>query len=332
VNPAKNQRLKISLTGVLALGAALAAMAVSPAAAQIGKDQQTCITAMQKAFRRLDKQVGLQAASCLKNYAKGKELSPLPSVDSIVECLADDPRGKIALASMRADADFVRRCPLPLPSFGPTDPWQLGLVGRVSPQNLVTDVWTDNLEAWIPLESVDPDGSSCQRKIWKAATKCEQAKIKEFGRCTRLGLRGSAVPGLIDSAADMRDLCLGTGTASQPDPRGKVARSCSHPTRGLKKALDKRCSNQNLTALFPTCGSATSAGTAACLDRMISCRTCMALNAVNGLDRDCELFDDGLANGSCACGDGELNAGEQCDDGNNHSNDGCTYDCRVEVG
>lgn len=328
----KNRHLGISLAAVLTFGAALAAVAVSPAAAQIGRDQQVCITAMQKAFRRLDKQVLLQAAACLRNHAKGKELSPLPSIDSIVECLADDPRGRIAIASMRADAELLRRCPLPLPSFGPTDPWQLSLVGRVSPQGLVTDLWTDDLEAWLPVESIDLAGSSCQRKVWKAVTKCEQAKIKEFGRCTRLGLRGAAVPGLIDSGAELRDLCLGVGAASQPDPKGKVARACSNPQRGLQKALDKRCANQSLTALFPTCGSATSAGTAACLDRRISCRTCLALNAVNGIDRDCELFDDGLANGSCACGDGELNAGEQCDDGNNHSNDGCTYDCRAEIG
>ena len=326
----KNPRLAASFAAFLMAGAMLAA--VPPVAAQIGKDQQTCITAMQKAFRRIDKQVGLQAASCMKNHAKGKELSPTPSVDSIVECLADDPRGKIALAAMRADADFSRRCPLPLPSFGPTDLWELSYVGRVSSQGLVTDVWTDDLEAWLPRESGDPEGSACQRKVWKAVTKCEQAKVKEFGRCTRQGLRGAAVPGLVDSAADLRDLCLGTGGAAQPDPKGKIARACSSPKRGLQKAIDKRCQNLSLTALFPTCGGAASADTAACLDRRISCRTCMALNAVNGLDRDCELFDDGLANQSCACGDGALDAGEQCDDGNNQSADGCTYDCRVEIG
>lgn len=328
MNPANHLRLDVSFAALM-LGAAL--IAATPASAQIGKDQQTCITAMQKAFRRMDKQVGLQAASCLKNHAKEKELSPIPSVDTVYECLADDPRGKIALAAMRIDADFLRRCTQPLPSFGPTDPWQLQIVSKLAPQGLVTDVWTVDLEPNLPVESADLAAASCQRKTWKAITKCEQAKLKEFGRCTRQGLRGAAVPGLIDSASDLQNLCLGVGAAPQPDPKGKVARACTDPKRGLQKALDKRCANQNLTTLFPTCGTASSAGTAQCLDREISCRTCMAANASNGLDRDCELFDDGLANASCACGDGQINAGEDCDDGNNLNGDGCTYDCHVVI-
>ena len=30
------------------------------------------------------------------------------------------------------------------------------------------------------------------------------------------------------------------------------------------------------------------------------------------------------------CGDGTVQSGEDCDDGNNHDGDGCSHNCRVE--
>jgi cysteine-rich repeat protein len=327
----KNYRLAVSLTGALLVSAALAA---PPATAQISRDQQLCINSMEKDFTLIDKQVGRQVASCLKNHAKGRPLSPLPFIDTVVECVLDDPRGKIGFASQRAMANFTRRCTPPLPGFGPTDVFALGNAGERAAHTLARDVWTQDLDPNLVLESVDKRAATCQQKAWKAATKCEQARLKEFSLCTRKGLRGAAVPGLIDSGADLQNRCLGVGTNPQPDPRKKVARACSDPKKGIQKFIDRSCSNLNLslTALFPTCGTTTTAGTAACLNRKAACNTCMALNAANDLDRDCELFDDGLVNNTCACGNGVINAGESCDDGNNHSNDGCSFDCQIEIG
>ena len=42
---------------------------------------------------------------------------------------------------------------------------------------------------------------------------------------------------------------------------------------------------------------------AACIDQKIECEVCQALNALDGLNRDCDSFDDGLANGSCSFGE-----------------------------
>jgi cysteine-rich repeat protein len=327
--PWKTCRLDTSLATALLVSTIVVA---SPAIAQIAKDQQTCINAMEKDFTLIDKQVGRQVASCLKNHAKERALSPLPTVDSMAECLADDPRSKISLASQRAAADFSRRCTPPLPSFGPIDVARLSQAAWFTDQMLAQDLWTDALEPFLAVERIDKPAAGCQQKVWKAVAKCEQAKLKEFARCTRKGLKGASFPGLIDSGSDLRDRCLGVGTAAQPDPKKKVARACTDPKKGIQKVLDRSCSGLSLTALLPTCGSASSSATAACLDRRVSCRACLAINAANGIQRDCELFDDGAANNSCACGNGALNAGEQCDDGNNQSYDGCTFDCRVEIG
>ncbi len=34
-------------------------------------------------------------------------------------------------------------------------------------------------------------------------------------------------------------------------------------------------------------------------DRLVECEVCQALNQADGLNRDCDLFDDGLSNSSC---------------------------------
>jgi cysteine-rich repeat protein len=325
-------RLEVSLISALVLSAAFAA---APAEAQIPKDQRLCINTMEKELTLIDKQASRQVATCLKNHAKERALSPNPFIDTVDECLRDDPRGKIFASWSHAEANYTRRCVPALPPFGPTDLWDLVGASYGTSQTLTRSIWTENdLDQNLILERIDKRASLCQQKAWRSVSKCKQARLKEFGRCARKGLMGSAVPGLIDSAADMQNLCLGTGTNPQPDAKKKVARACSDPKRGIQKVIDKSCTGLNvgLTQLFPTCGSGTAAATARCLDRKAACVACMTLNGANALDRDCELFDDGLANDSCACGNGVLNAGEQCDDGNNAGGDGCSFDCRNEIG
>lgn len=327
-----NRIRQVSLLGALIASAALAA---APAEAQIPKGERLCVNTMEKELTLIDKQVGRQVATCLKNHAKGRPLSPNPFVDTVDECLRDDPRGKIFFSWQHAEVNYTRRCVPALPPFGPTDLWDLVGSSNQNSQTLARSVWTENqIDQNLFLESIDKRAALCQQRAWKSIARCEQTKLKEFGRCTRKGLQGANPPGLIDGAADMQDLCLGTGTNPQPDPKKKVARACSDPKRGIQKVLDKSCSGLNvpLTALFPTCGTGNPAGTAQCLDRKASCTACMVLNAANGLHRDCELFDDGLANDTCACGNGVMNSGEQCDDGNNQGGDGCSFDCKNEIG
>ena len=52
--------------------------------------------------------------------------------------------------------------------------------------------------------------------------------------------------------------------------------------------------------VFPgECSGATTGTLAGCLDERVECRVCLAINAIDGLSVDCDLFDDGAANSSC---------------------------------
>ena len=67
--------------------------------------------------------------------------------------------------------------------------------------------------------------------------------------------------------------------------------------------LPRRCAETDLPEAFPGCDTNDPGELAACLDRLVECRFCGAVNVVDGLDRDCDLFDDAMANGSCISGD-----------------------------
>ena len=302
----------------------------TPADAALTRGQQACVTALQKDLAKTDKQVTRQVHSCLKSFAKGRINSP-------DFCVGFDPRGKIQRFKDKTTADFALRCtepPVgkledPFPSFGARSASTVNEEAQVLGEVLAHDIFGNRIE-WLTADE-DKAGAKCQQKVWKAVTKCEQMRLKEFQKCSRKGLRGLSSPGLIDSAADMRDLCLGIGPADQPDPRRRISRKCGDPDRGIERMITRTCGDVFLPDAFPECGSLSAAGTARCLNRKVSCRVCMAMNRSSGLTRDCDLMDDGFANLSCACGDGILNAAELCDDGNNVSGDGCGFACQLEI-
>ena len=308
---------------------AVATLAAQPALALLEPDQRKCVSALQKDLERTDKQVTRQVHACIKDFAKGR-------VGDADSCIQSDPRGKIQRFKDKTTADYSLRCTppkltSPLPSFGVASPATINGEASVLGTVLAHDIFGASLDLGLLDNDQDKDGAKCQQKVWKAVTKCEQKRLKEFSKCTRRGLRGVNPPGAIDSAADLRNLCLGIGSAGQPDPKSKIAKKCDDPTRGIQRMIDRTCDGVSLANAFPGCNTNSAFGTAQCLDDKITCRMCIVLNRTNGLTRDCDRMDDGLVNESCGCGDGILGGAEQCDDGNNTSGDGCSLNCRIEI-
>jgi hypothetical protein len=125
--------------------------------------------------------------------------------------------------------------------------------------------------------------------------KCQDTKLKNFGKCKKDALKtGAATPEEIETA------CLTT-----IDDGGKCGTD-----------MAKKCTSTDNDALFPGCAGE---ALAACLDQKVECEVCVVLNDLDGLARNCDEFDDGEVNGSCAtpdiCGDNVVNGFplEECD-------------------
>ena len=119
--------------------------------------------------------------------------------------------------------------------------------------------------------------------------KCQHARLKEFNKCTKALLRS-------DTCVFGLTACIGE------DPRGRIARACDPVDGKVKTTIQQKCvllGVSDLSAAFAGCDTDDAAQLAACLDALVKCRVCLALNQANALDRDCDEFDDGVVNGSC---------------------------------
>jgi hypothetical protein len=76
--------------------------------------------------------------------------------------------------------------------------------------------------------------------------------------------------------------------------------------KAVPKCQDTKLSDKISTscagnlAVFPACGiPSSSQDLRDCLDGLVRCGVCRGLNAVDDLVRDCDTFDDDMANASC---------------------------------
>jgi cysteine-rich repeat protein len=156
--------------------------------------------------------------------------------------------------------------------------------------------------------------------------------LNSFNKCKKEGLKR----GFVTDTVELQATCLGTGSTHPIRP---AARSRARASRRPAKKIESSCVEPRRRArdAFPGCGATTARRPRDCVDERVRCRFCTMLNDVDGLIRDCDLFDDANdANESCAeppeCGDADRRAGEACDDGNHVAGDGCDPTCAIEPG
>jgi hypothetical protein len=282
----------------IVLAVCVAAFATgAPATAQLTKEQAACVLGVEKSIPNIDKQVTKQASTCLSDFAHAK------LVGTVEACVGGDPQAKLAALVTKASAGFTKLCTAPpsgkladpFPPFGITDVATLGAESSRAGRDLAHDVFGANLDGGA-LSTV-PAAAACQFAAWKALAGCEQARLKQLGACEKAAVAGTATTPAVASKQTLRDTCLGVGTAQQPDAKAAIAKKCSDPAAGIPGALTKKCGGQDLASLLPGCAGAPDVGQ--CLEQRVACRTCLAVSQAQDLDRDCDLFDDGLDNASC---------------------------------
>ena len=287
---------------------------------QVPPPDQSCITTFNKGVGKIAKAQGKAVGRCLTDFAVGRLVSTTPET-----CLVTDVFGRVATTTNRALASITSRCgtgPLPFGTAPITEAVPEAVITEI---DLVHGAIGRNLDtALVPTTTV----ARCQAAVSAALRKCSDTRRREFLKCQKAGLRAGA----ITDAASLEATCLGAGNNPQPDPKGKIARACGE---GVTGAIASRCGGVDLAVAFPACNAATQAALGSCLAAESGCQLCRFLNQVDGLNRDCDQFDDGNGNnGTCGaeCGDGIIQDGEPCDDGNQGSGDGCSNACRVEPG
>lgn len=327
------------------------AFATPPASAQVqDAAQQACsATADLNADSVAWAQAGV-ISGCLKDAAKGSLGSPAAAL----ACFNADAKGKVAKKQLVSLTKELKSCtPADLPTFavpalaGPYTPAspieydaalhemyaeKTGASAIKAENTLLVDVLGNPLDDAVLVGAANAIGAKCQAAVTKQLLKCERTKRKEYNKCEKASLKnGLASEGLLEST------CLTTGgdpATGQPDPKGLIDKQCEAK---LTSVLTKSCFGQNLEAIFPGECSGAGSGFAGCLVERIDCRLCQQLNEINGLSRDCDLFDDGSDNDSCretlpVCGDDVLDLpSEQCDDGNSDGGDCCSSTCQFET-
>jgi hypothetical protein len=254
------------------------------------KDQQKCTAALGKGFRKVGLAQGKQIAKCVKDGSKGK-------VTDLENCVL--PGDGVDTAQAALDADFDKRCTGTdknganrLPDFGVSDALTAGDAATTAQADVIHDVFGDDLDASID-DGTDKSLAKCQAKMAKTTTKCESAYVKAFGKCVKNDLRGKVDLPIVDD--------FGFEHCLQVDRKGKIAKACgAGETGGLGKMLGKKCSDVDLTAALPGCDEAVPLDAATCIDTAVRCRTCLAVSDLHDTAPDCDLFDDGVENLSCA--------------------------------
>jgi hypothetical protein len=255
------------------------------ARAQLNKGQQKCVNTANKNAQKVASALGKDICGCIKDGAKGK------LTGTIEGCTTSDTKGKVDKAKNALLDKVAKDCTggsgfLNLASAGTIN--ELATTKELS---LIRGIFGSDLDAAIITEDAEKTDSKCQQAVAKAAKKCQDTKWKEYNSCKKNKLKGKNTV-RATSAQELQDECLGTGTGGIPDDKGKIAKKCD-----FSDMVNKKCPNKDV---FPGCGTGNdTASLNDCIDALVECAVCLVLNAVDGLNRDCDLFDDGAADGSC---------------------------------
>jgi pimeloyl-ACP methyl ester carboxylesterase len=248
-------------------------------------DKRKCIDTLNKSFAKVAKTQGKDISKCIKDGSKGKLENP-----TIEDCLTADNKKKVSKAKDKTVAAFNSKCDK-TPDFGPSDPNTVNQAAVDKELDLIDQIFGSDLEAVI-IKQDDPNTpnakatSKCQIDITKAATKCQDAKLKAFNKCKKAGLKEETI-----TSASGLEGCMDFGGDS------KVVKFCDEK---LGDKIAKKCGGSiDLELAFPGCDSDDPNGLKTCIDVFVECGVCRGLNAADGLNQDCDLFDDGIGNSSC---------------------------------
>ncbi|NQY91631.1 MAG: hypothetical protein HRT46_08225 [Deltaproteobacteria bacterium] len=269
------------------------------------KSSQACVNAMNKGAVKVSSTQAKENSACIKQAARQE-----PAGTGAEACLVADQRGKIARAQAKTLAGETRSCDV-TPSFAYSSGQLVNAAAARETIALIHDVYGQDLDAAVVGKDADRNGATCQLSASKGSAKLLAAVLREFVDTKKKGLRDE----IFADAVSLQQACF---DAINNDQRGKIARA----EQKLASLLEKKCVARGVdlaAVLAGQCAGEASSGSSAaadCVETRVRCRACRLFNDADALEQDCDLFDNGSADNSCpACGNGVVEAGEECDDG-----------------
>jgi hypothetical protein len=259
------------------------------AAAALTKDEVKCVSALNKDGAAVGQQQGKENLACLKGAGKADLTGTAQA------CLTADAKGKVAKKAEKTTADEAKLCG-DAPDFAYTSASTVNAVSRQAELDLVEDVFGPDLDAAVASCDTSAKACKCQNAVLGGVEKTAKTSRAAFLKCKKAAL-GTA-DGAEDVAACIADGATTTSIAAERQADGKVAKEVVK----LGDAIAKKCDTPMVTGgAFPgACTALTGDALRDCLDGRIACRVCESLGAADGLAVDCDAFDDGVDNASCA--------------------------------
>ena len=118
------------------------------------KDQQTCSAVMNASLDRVAATVGDEIAACIKGRAQGK------LAGTVDECIAADPKERVAKAAQKTATDFVKKCSgESRPPYGVTRAQAVNVAATRNEHDLLHDVFGPSADAGIVSVEADKPAS-----------------------------------------------------------------------------------------------------------------------------------------------------------------------------
>ena len=262
--------MKKTIVGIAAFIAASALLA-GTATAQLGKDEQKCVTTLHKDGYKLAAALSRQSIACLEGAHEG-------GIIDLPACLAADPDEDAAAVVTRTEEDARQRCGETPATFGVPAAFDDTILeaGIVHGRGLVTDILGS-----APAAAGTAAGNACQATTLAKAGKFAATYGKAFSKCVRTALKEGATDDSALTACLAPDL-----TKAQDKLVTLVGKACT----GVSPAV----------ALPGDCSAETDASVGACVAGRVRCRACRQAATFAAIDSDCDLVDDAIDNDSCS--------------------------------
>lgn len=282
LDPDRSRVFRKSVSSLFVLFALLGLFGgADEAAAQINLRAQKCILAMNAVGGKINKLQGADVTRCFKFALR----SSLPQGQSLDSCAEGDLTGKIARTRGKLDIVEERRCST-TPPFGTAGSAIAGQAAVDSRLLLAEDWFGTDMDAAVVPFSAQFQNAKCQFLAIRRVDRLLLGMLRAYGRCARDAVR----------SFDSSELSLSDCVLAMDQDR-KVVRGQAKLRRELEAPAGK-CTDRNQSALFP--GDCAGAGDfAGCVGDLADCWSCNYLKAAGGLSVDCDLHDNGAADGSC---------------------------------